>query len=99
MMLPVAFRKSSSVPRIFRTSSQFWEWTNFRRMTKSPSGAPEPEISQPAVDRRPGFTGREGKQVAVADTVRGFKEILEGKHDEVTEGNFYMKGGIDEIKE
>jgi F-type H+-transporting ATPase subunit beta len=45
------------------------------------------------------FTGREGKQVPLAETVRGFKEILEGKHDEVPEGNFYMKGGIDEIKE
>jgi F-type H+-transporting ATPase subunit beta len=45
------------------------------------------------------FTGREGKQVPVAETVRGFKEILEGKHDDVGEGNFYMKGGIDEIKE
>jgi F-type H+-transporting ATPase subunit beta len=45
------------------------------------------------------FTGREGKQVPVAETVRGFKEILEGKHDEVSEGNFYMKGGIDKIKE
>jgi len=45
------------------------------------------------------FTGREGKQVPVADTVRGFKEILDGKHDDVPEGNFYMKGGIDEIKE
>jgi F-type H+/Na+-transporting ATPase subunit beta len=45
------------------------------------------------------FTGREGKQVPVAETVRGFKEILEGKHDDVPEGNFYMKGGIDEIKE
>src|SRR6266481_5899833 len=45
------------------------------------------------------FTGREGKQVPVAETVRGFKEILEGKHDEVPEGNFYMKGGIDEIKQ
>ena len=43
------------------------------------------------------FTGREGKQVPVADTVRGFKEILDGKHDEVAEGNFYMKGGIEEI--
>jgi F-type H+-transporting ATPase subunit beta len=43
------------------------------------------------------FTGREGKQVPVAETVRGFKEILDGKHDEVPEGNFYMKGGIDEI--
>jgi F-type H+-transporting ATPase subunit beta len=45
------------------------------------------------------FTGREGKQVPVAETVRGFKEILEGKHDEAGEQNFYMKGGIDEIKE
>jgi F-type H+-transporting ATPase subunit beta len=45
------------------------------------------------------FTGREGKQVPVADTVRGFKEILEGKHDDVPEGNFYMKGGIEEVKE
>jgi F-type H+/Na+-transporting ATPase subunit beta len=45
------------------------------------------------------FTGREGKQVPVADTVRGFKEILDGKHDDVPEGNFYMKGGIEEIKE
>src|SRR5258706_3818426 len=45
------------------------------------------------------FTGREGKQVPVAETVRAFKEILDGKHDEVPEGNFYMKGGIDEIKE
>jgi F-type H+-transporting ATPase subunit beta len=45
------------------------------------------------------FTGREGKQVPVAETVRGFKEILEGKHDDVSENNFYMKGGIDEIKD
>jgi F-type H+-transporting ATPase subunit beta len=45
------------------------------------------------------FTGREGKQVSREDTVRAFKEILEGKHDEVGEQNFYMKGGIDEIKE
>src|SRR2546425_1413368 len=45
------------------------------------------------------FTGRAGKQVPVTDTVRGFKEILDGKHDDVPEANFYMKGGIDEIKE
>ena len=45
------------------------------------------------------FTGREGKQVPVADTVRGFKEILEGKHDDVPEGNFYMKGAIEEIRQ
>jgi F-type H+/Na+-transporting ATPase subunit beta len=45
------------------------------------------------------FTGREGKQVPVAETVRGFKEILDGKHDDVPEGNFYMKGPIEEIKQ
>src|ERR1700743_3793108 len=45
------------------------------------------------------FTGREGKQVTREETVRAFKEILEGKHDDVPEQNFYMKGGIDEIKE
>ena len=44
------------------------------------------------------FSGHEGKQVPVAETVRGFKEILDGKHDEVPEGDFYMKGGIDEVK-
>jgi F-type H+/Na+-transporting ATPase subunit beta len=43
------------------------------------------------------FTGREGKQVAVADTVRGFKEILDGQHDAVAEDRFYMKGGIHEV--
>src|SRR6185503_16331771 len=45
------------------------------------------------------FTGREGRQVPVADTVRGFKEILDGRHDDVAEVNFYMKGGIEEIHE
>ncbi len=45
------------------------------------------------------FTGREGRQVPVADTVRAFKEILDGKHDDVAEDNFYMKGGIEEIRQ
>ncbi|MBT5705561.1 MAG: F0F1 ATP synthase subunit beta [Verrucomicrobia bacterium] len=45
------------------------------------------------------FTGFPGKQVDVADTVRAFKEILDGKHDDVAEGNFYMKGGIEDIYE
>jgi len=45
------------------------------------------------------FTDTEGKYVPIKETVRGFKEILEGKHDDVPEQNFYMKGGIEEIKE
>jgi len=40
------------------------------------------------------FTGTKGEYVTVAETIKGFKEILEGKHDDVPEANFYMKGGI-----
>jgi F-type H+-transporting ATPase subunit beta len=45
------------------------------------------------------FTGTEGKFVTVKDTVRGFKEILDGKHDELPEQAFYMVGGIEEAVE
>src|SRR5215475_3592577 len=45
------------------------------------------------------FTGYKGQYVPVAETVRGFKEILEGKYDDVPEQNFYMKGGIEMVKE
>lgn len=44
------------------------------------------------------FTGIEGKYVTIKETVKGFKEILEGKHDDKSEQAFYMKGGIDEVK-
>ena len=45
------------------------------------------------------FTGMDGKFVKVADTVQGFKEILDGKHDEVNENSFYMVGTIEEALE
>jgi len=45
------------------------------------------------------FTGSPGKYVALKDTIRGFKEILEGKYDELPEAAFYMVGGIDEAIE
>jgi F-type H+-transporting ATPase subunit beta len=45
------------------------------------------------------FTGRPGKYVKVADTVRGFKEILEGKYDNLPEQAFFMVGGIEEVVE
>ena len=43
------------------------------------------------------FTGTPGQYVSIPETIRGFKEILEGKHDAVAEQNFYMKCGIDQI--
>ncbi|MBP8984489.1 MAG: F0F1 ATP synthase subunit beta [Syntrophobacterales bacterium] len=45
------------------------------------------------------FTGTDGKFVSVKDTVQGFKEILEGKHDDLPEQAFYMVGGIEEAVE
>ena len=44
------------------------------------------------------FTGVQGVYVSVKDTVKGFAEILDGKHDSVPEANFYMKAGIDSVK-
>jgi len=45
------------------------------------------------------FTGRKGKYVKVADTVRSFKEVVEGKHDEIPEQAFYLQGSIDDVLE
>lgn len=43
------------------------------------------------------FTGREGKYVPIAETVKGFKEIVEGQHDDKPEQAFFMVGGIEEV--
>jgi F-type H+-transporting ATPase subunit beta len=45
------------------------------------------------------FTGYKGKYVPIGETVRGFKEIVEGKHDEIPEQAFYLAGTIDEVIE
>ena len=45
------------------------------------------------------FTGRDGRYVPIGETVRGFKEILEGKYDDIAEQDFYMAGTIDEVIE
>ncbi|MSQ11236.1 MAG: F0F1 ATP synthase subunit beta [Dehalococcoidia bacterium] len=45
------------------------------------------------------FTGRPGRYVPIAETIRGFREILDGKCDDLTEQAFYMVGGIDEVRE
>jgi len=45
------------------------------------------------------FTGLEGKYVSLADTIRGFREIIEGRHDDLPEQAFYLVGGIEEAIE
>jgi F-type H+-transporting ATPase subunit beta len=55
-------------------------------------------LSQPFAVAK-AFTGFDGKYMKKEDTVRGFKEILEGKHDNLPEQAFYMVGGIEEAVE
>jgi len=55
-------------------------------------------LSQPFFVAAP-FTGREGKYVTLAETIRGFKEVVEGRHDDLPEQAFYMVGTIDEVIE
>ena len=45
------------------------------------------------------FTGFKGKYVQLADTIKGFREIVEGKHDSLPEQAFYMQGTIEEVLE
>jgi len=45
-----------------------------------------------------GFTGTPGAYVKLSDTIKGFREILDGKHDNVPESAFYLKGDISEVK-
>jgi F-type H+-transporting ATPase subunit beta len=45
------------------------------------------------------FTGLDGQYVPIAETIRGFKEIVEGKHDDINEQDFFLAGGIDEVVE
>jgi F-type H+/Na+-transporting ATPase subunit beta len=45
------------------------------------------------------FTGLPGKYVKLADTIRGFKEVVAGKHDEIPEQAFYMQGTIEDVLE
>ncbi|MFP4237637.1 MAG: F0F1 ATP synthase subunit beta [Desulfonatronovibrio sp.] len=45
------------------------------------------------------FTGKAGRYVKLEDTIRGFREVIEGKHDDIPENAFYMVGGIDEVIE
>jgi F-type H+-transporting ATPase subunit beta len=45
------------------------------------------------------FTGLEGRLVPLEETIRGFREIVDGKHDDIPEQAFYLKGGIEEVVE
>ena len=101
MTLQAACSVFCSVTRICRTLSRFLgmdELSPEDKVTVQRARKIQRFLSQPFHVAEV-FTGYRGGYVPVAETVRGFKEILDGKHDDVPEQNFYMKGGIDTIKE
>lgn len=67
------------------------------RLTVARARKLERFLSQPFFVGEP-FTGTPGQYVSREETVRGFKEIVEGKHDDKPESAFYMKGGIDQVQ-
>ena len=71
------------------------ELTDEQKVTVSRARKIERFLSQPFFVAQP-FTGREGKYVKLEDTIRGFKEIVDGKHDDLPESAFYLVGGIEE---
>jgi F-type H+/Na+-transporting ATPase subunit beta len=71
------------------------ELTDEQKVTVSRARKIERFLSQPFFVAQ-AFTGREGKYVKLEDTIRGFKEIVEGKHDDLPESAFYLVGGIEE---
>jgi len=74
------------------------ELTDEQKVTVSRARKIERFLSQP-FHVAEAFTGRPGKYVRLEDTVRGFKEIVEGKHDDLPEGAFFLVGGIEEAVE
>ncbi len=74
------------------------ELTDEQKVTVSRARKIERFLSQP-FNVAEAFTGRPGKYVRLEDTVRGFREIAEGKHDDVPEGAFFLVGGIEEALE
>ncbi len=72
------------------------ELTDEQKITLSRARKIERFLSQP-FHVAEAFTGLEGKYVRLEDTVRSFKEVVDGKHDDVPEGAFYMVGGIDDV--
>ena len=98
---PATCSRSSSATRTCRTSSRFSASTSCRKTTSSRRRARrkiQKFLSQPFFVAQQ-FTGLEGKYVPIADTIRGFKEIVEGKHDDIPEQAFYMVGTIEEARE
>ena len=96
-----ACRRCCSATRTSRASSPSWAWTSSPTRTRSIVGRArkvQQFLGQPFHVAEV-FTGTPGKYVRLEDTIRGFQEILDGKHDDLPEQAFRLVGGIEEAVE
>ena len=93
-----ASRRCCSATRTSRTSSPSSAWRSSPTRTSSSSSAParSSASSRSRTSWPRSFTGTPGEYVKLEDTIKGFQEILEGKHDDLREQAFYMVGTIEE---
>ena len=98
---PARCSRCCSATRRCRTSSRSWAWTNCRKRTRSPSRAP----ARSSASCRSRSTwprsspARPASSSSLADTIKGFKGLVEGKYDHLPEAAFYMVGTIEEAIE
>ena len=100
-MSPVASRRCCSAIASSRTSSPYWAWRSCPARPSSPfyrARKIERFFSQPFFVAEQ-YTGIQGRYVPLEETIKGFKEIIEGKLDDVPEQAFFMAGTIDEVRE
>ena len=92
------YRKCCRNIKNYRILSQCSVWMSFQRKISSLYHVRERYkiLSQPFFVATQ-FTGLEGRYVPISETVQGFKEILEGKHDDIPEGYFLNAGNIDDV--
>merc|ERR1712166_1499249 len=97
--LPRMCKRPCKTTRTLQTLLPFLVWMSLMRRTSSPCPARKLSkfLSQP-FEVAEVFTGSPGRYVEVDDTWVAFQAVLDGKHDDLPEGAFYMVGGIDEVQ-
>ena len=80
----------------FQTQAELWAWAEDGRWGPAMRAGLERFLTQPFFVSEP-YTGLPGRYVPLEETLRGFEEILEGRHDRIAEQHFYMAGTIGEV--
>merc|ERR1712029_1068150 len=95
---PVLLKRFFRITKAYKISLLFLVWTSCLKMISLQSHVQGKFMSQPFHVAEV-FTGTSGKFVSLEDSITGFEQIINGEHDDVPEGAFYMVGDIKEVLE